>query len=310
MSTTVVVGGKSLTLKFDTEIPQTDIDCKQVSLIKMQDNYRLYSNEGEPWPVLTDIPCMSDCHPFTSTPIPLVYDYDDQRKIFYVYNNYCSVNCAKYAAIHTDHSPIRLNYFNLMIRNVFKIYDPVFPSPPPMLLEYFGGSMSLDEYRTKSTTCHLETVSPYMIKSTMCRSRQGVSTNSSCTILPQNKLYDRSDTLFNQFVMNHKEEEEEEEGNASMEEYDEKEQKASELEEEEEREKKRKKKMNEAEKMKRKEEAKKKREEIAEKKKAEAAERKRERMIKKAAGEKKRKIPVVSKFTSTGLDSFIVSALK
>lgn len=210
MTTTLQMNGKKLQLQADQTIQQVEVDCKPFAMKQwQQDQFYFYPHQDskEIWPARTGFPCMNCCHLFDTNPIPIVHAFNQNK--FYVSGSYCSVNCAKYVLLHSDvsMSSVRIDGFNRMVMEVFKIYDPVFPSPPPMMLKLFGGSLTIEEFRSNFATKDVETISWPLVNTTILRDRAHVPLNSnSCTILPENKLSSSSNSevsMYEKFLSGH-----------------------------------------------------------------------------------------------------------
>lgn len=100
--------------------------------------------------------CWWCCHPFTTTRffIPDPQKYSDRKKVFHVYGNFCSPNCAKAYLLYKRvcNMPNALSCFSLMCKKIFDIpiSTPIYAAPPREMLNVFGGSLSIEEFRKKS----------------------------------------------------------------------------------------------------------------------------------------------------------------
>lgn len=105
------------------------------------------------WPEKTSILCWHCCHSFDTRPIPFPVSYDRNRNAFQVVGVFCGWACVK--AFNRDCRPIATQSIDAMIISLFhkrctgKI-EKITPAPPKIVLEAFGGHLSIDEYRAAS----------------------------------------------------------------------------------------------------------------------------------------------------------------
>lgn len=93
--------------------------------------------------------CWHCCHEYTTTTVRLPIRYDDRKDRFTYIGQFCSWSCAKSHAL--DHQ--RLDWCYLLAhlkRIVLGKRLPTVPAPPRHMLEIFGGTMTLDEFRSVS----------------------------------------------------------------------------------------------------------------------------------------------------------------
>jgi len=85
-------------------------------------------------------------HPCIHLPIR----YDDRLKSFTVIGNFCSWQCSKAYAIDmaTCRSGEIQTYIALMRKQTFGHYVPLWPAPKRQALACFGGTMSIEEFRS------------------------------------------------------------------------------------------------------------------------------------------------------------------
>ena len=130
-----------------------------------------YRSLPDAWPTNTSLACWNCCHQFTHVPVFLPVSRDRSTGVFHLSGVYCSWNCAKayrYSRPHfcdkdaaaflavfaflTCHRPKycptpmdRLHRYNCpCLSYSHKIKFP----PPKENLKLFGGTMSINEYRT------------------------------------------------------------------------------------------------------------------------------------------------------------------
>lgn len=125
------------------------------------------------WPLTTDIHCLWCCHSFSTVPIPLPMSRHEFDCTYYRCRGlFCSFNCAKAYAFSLRDSQVgnRCTYlFELLyhmcyygvvsrvemqrrtIENTYSLWGGhvgIKPAPDRTLLNTFGGSLSIDQYRT------------------------------------------------------------------------------------------------------------------------------------------------------------------
>ena len=107
--------------------------------------------ESETWPQRSHCFCWWDSHPFTSVPIAIPTSYNSVNKTFKVMGCFCSFQCAlaykKYDR-NLDNVDTSLLYFffNKITPNKINVTN-LKPAPPRQMLNIFGGSLSIDQYR-------------------------------------------------------------------------------------------------------------------------------------------------------------------
>lgn len=95
--------------------------------------------------------CWHCCHPIPGMRIPLPIAYDDRTMSWTYVGQFCSWGCAKGYALDKQ----KLEWSQLLAllkrRMVGGKFSSITPAPPRRCLSVFGGTMSLDEFRSKST---------------------------------------------------------------------------------------------------------------------------------------------------------------
>lgn len=120
------------------------------------------------WPSSTNLLCHNCCYSFEGVPVPLPQSYDGLRKVYHCRGNFCSWQCAKsynmrqtppsgrgnrnmYIALlaHRTWVKYRRSKFQDDTNEPMKTYATycIHPSPPREVLDVFGGSMTIEEYR-------------------------------------------------------------------------------------------------------------------------------------------------------------------
>ena len=112
-----------------------------------------YCNQTCEWPTATQYHCYWCCHAFES--IPCFIPISLKNNLYEVYGNFCSFNCALSFNFNSNH--INYGERSLLIQDLyFKIYGFDAPklsfAPPKEILDLFGGSITIEEYRESFTT--------------------------------------------------------------------------------------------------------------------------------------------------------------
>ena len=93
--------------------------------------------------------CWHCCHTIPGMVIPLPVAYDDRKHSYTYMGQFCSWGCAKGYALDLQ----RMEWGHLLAmlkRQVIGKRCPTVPAPPRRCLQVFGGSMTLEEFRSKS----------------------------------------------------------------------------------------------------------------------------------------------------------------
>jgi hypothetical protein len=113
----------------------------------------------------SDIWCWHCCHPFSNPKVVLPVSYDEVKQLWKTTGAFCSWACAK--AYNMDS---KANYNNtrgqllaLLKKKMTGKLSRIVPAPPRMCLRVFGGTMSIDEFREKSTDTTVTIFPPKMI---------------------------------------------------------------------------------------------------------------------------------------------------
>jgi hypothetical protein len=116
---------------------------------------------GEAWPESTDILCWHCGLHFNTTPVPAVQDYDEETDKYDVYGIFCTLGCVKRhisdSACSTEVSR-RLVLQRQMAIAVFgwPADQPITQAPPKVVLQPYGGYMSVEEFRTQHPGIRIE----------------------------------------------------------------------------------------------------------------------------------------------------------
>lgn len=103
--------------------------------------------------------CWWCCHPFDGKPLQMPVKYDEKLKRFHTAGNYCSWSCIKSHAIDkygcTKGGMICGNIV-VMRKQLFNQIGSIKPAPNRYKLNVFGGSMTIDEFRSNQTMDSVE----------------------------------------------------------------------------------------------------------------------------------------------------------
>jgi len=133
-------------------------------------NYFKYKNiDNIPrWNNVTNIYCWWDGHLFDTVPIGIPLKYNQKTNQFVVYGCFCSLNCAfayfKHEKKYIPDIARNINIEGLQLFNLFKKKilgrkynnedeDKLVQAPPKILINSFGGPLTIEEFRKSSLTC-------------------------------------------------------------------------------------------------------------------------------------------------------------
>lgn len=143
---------KSLKLKVKDleENKNSEIFFSGYSVEKL--NSKIFKNEDDNYILSNNCNylCWWCCHKFNNTPFPLPDKYYNNK--FYVFGNFCSPSCA--CAYNVDMNDHKLWERNSLISKLYneltgEALDFISPSPPRQIIDSFGGTISISEYREK-----------------------------------------------------------------------------------------------------------------------------------------------------------------
>lgn len=123
--------------------------------------YEILTHAGEPWPTNTQRACWRCSHRFDTPPVGIPCAPNSRRLV----GNFCSFNCAYAWALnqsghHTDYTAAcRLKQHAQEVHQVNP--EDIVPSPDPLVLELFGGSMSIERYRANNLPVYV-TMEPFV----------------------------------------------------------------------------------------------------------------------------------------------------
>lgn len=100
-----------------------------------------------PWPTTTDIACWHCTEPFTTQPIGIPVECGEQEIL--CDGNFCSYSCALAYIFHSRASHREYNAKQLLCQVAREVHGiaNVRPAPPMLLLDKFGGPLTIDEFR-------------------------------------------------------------------------------------------------------------------------------------------------------------------
>lgn len=138
----------------DITPPQLQPAPQQRGLKRVRDGQFRVSTETPTWPQRTTQHCHYCCHPFDSVPLPLPIKHDAQKDVFYVRGVFCSWGCMKaYNNRHTGYlSGVVSNNITLLKKRLTGKLEPIKSAPPREMLACFGGKLSIDEFRSVSSS--------------------------------------------------------------------------------------------------------------------------------------------------------------
>lgn len=141
--TPIVNNNLVIRLKEPNEIEnKINKECLQVADYEQQ-NQTMYGIQQ------TGDICWNCCHDFNNivTGIPMKY----HNGVFYTYGDFCSLECCSryaYEYFQKDYWEI-LSNINLYNKHIFGSFNPIEMAPSKLVLQKFGGTLSIDEYRLK-----------------------------------------------------------------------------------------------------------------------------------------------------------------
>lgn len=95
------------------------------------------------WPDSTNFLCWHCAHRYDTPPIPRPVGYDQKLRRYTVKGCYCTWSCAAAACLNTRET----GYLSNLHKEVCGKHKQITRAPPKYLLQAFGGTMGIDEYR-------------------------------------------------------------------------------------------------------------------------------------------------------------------
>jgi hypothetical protein len=131
-------------LKEPNEIQtETNYECLKVEEFTECKNQANYGKER------TGDVCWNCCHEFNNIIVGMPMKYN--KGIFYTYGDFCSLECCSryaYEYFHKDYWEI-LSNINLYNKHIFGSFNPIEMAPSKLVLQKFGGTLFIDDYRVK-----------------------------------------------------------------------------------------------------------------------------------------------------------------
>lgn len=126
------------------ELDKHNIDS--INVKSYEENSKTHSQYGKQ---KTGDICWNCCHEFDNiiTGIPMKY----YKKVFYTYGDFCSLECCSryaYEYFHDNYWEI-LSNINLYNKQIYGSFTPIEMAPSKLVLQKFGGTLTIDEYRVK-----------------------------------------------------------------------------------------------------------------------------------------------------------------
>ena len=94
--------------------------------------------------------CWNCCHKLPNQPISIPLKYN--KKVFYIYGNFCQYECGARYIFDTFNDKNKWDIYSLLNLYYNKVNNTIGKSvslaPSKYILHKFGGTMSIDEYRT------------------------------------------------------------------------------------------------------------------------------------------------------------------
>lgn len=98
--------------------------------------------------------CWHCCHPFEGEPLKLPYKYDELRNKFSTAGYFCSWGCMKtYNLVKNGVNRGGIIAANIVVmrKKMFGIVGPIKAAPDSHALKVFGGTLSIEEFRSYGT---------------------------------------------------------------------------------------------------------------------------------------------------------------
>lgn len=159
------------------------------------------------WPAhRTDVLCWHCCHPFDTQPLPLPIKYDEKRDTYKVHGIFCSWGCMKRFNLESSNYLKNVTMSHISIMKKKWTGDGktahILPSPPRCALKAFGGWMTIDEFRAKSSSgmaFHLlppkMIIEPNLVEEYSAAERYQMSKVDLTSSVDLSKVQTKNDTL-------------------------------------------------------------------------------------------------------------------
>lgn len=105
------------------------------------------------WNKETDILCWWCTHSFTNVPCSIPFSYTLDFK-FEVFGCFCSFNCALAYILdkNIEKKSEKISLLHMLYRKIFKQDEIIEPAPPKEILQEYGGTLNIEEFRKLSIT--------------------------------------------------------------------------------------------------------------------------------------------------------------
>ncbi len=113
----------------------------------IRQSQNIHFDDNFSWPERSQFACWFCCHTFDEYPkvIPINLTNQQGKKIYHVIGNCCSWNCVKSYVLR------EFNNFSLLNTFFYDLFgesiENIKIAPSPVCLQYFGGTMTIQEYR-------------------------------------------------------------------------------------------------------------------------------------------------------------------
>ncbi len=107
----------------------------------------VYGNTVKRWPVKSDLLCWWCCHSFDTAPCFIPTNYDEHGNRFKVQGNFCSWNCVLAHILQLNSKNLAMYRFHKLMNQLKLRSYKIKPAPKKEVLDSFGGSVSIKEYR-------------------------------------------------------------------------------------------------------------------------------------------------------------------
>ena len=132
-------------------------DDASMKAIRLLMDFDEKCKNGE-WPASTSVHCYWCCHRFKNVPIGIPLTYNEDICKFMVYGCFCSCECAAAYNLDSKESSdevmTRHGFLNMLARELGHQHL-VRPAPSRLVLNMFGGPMSIEEFRERCHTSRL-----------------------------------------------------------------------------------------------------------------------------------------------------------
>ncbi len=108
-----------------------------------------YKGKEKELPKKTNVWCWWCCHPFDTIPRFIPTKYDQMRRRYKITGNFCGWPCAKAFMIHDTSYVVKRSTSMLtsLIREIHGRHYNIPSAPPRTVLQNFGGTMTIEEFR-------------------------------------------------------------------------------------------------------------------------------------------------------------------